>query len=260
MIQAILEAIGVYSIYRSWLKKTIDGGEKPKHIGVIMDGNRRWARERDMIPWEGHWEGADKVEEFLDWCLELGIKTITLYSFSTENFKRDQQEIEELFKLFENVLEKVLNSDTIHKNRVRIRAIGRLETLPDSMQELIQRVEDATKEYDSYYLNIAIAYGGRAEIVDAVRIISEKVKLGQLKPDEIDEQVIEANLYTSHLPYPDPDIIIRTSGESRLSNFLVWQSAYSELFLVDVFWPSFRKIDLMRAIRGYQMRQRRYGR
>jgi tritrans,polycis-undecaprenyl-diphosphate synthase [geranylgeranyl-diphosphate specific] len=260
MIQAILEAIGVYSIYRSWLKQTIDGGEKPKHIGVIMDGNRRWAREHDMIPWKGHWEGADKVEEFLEWCLELGIKTITLYSFSTENFNRDQQEIEEIFKLFENVLEKVLNSDTIHENRVRIRAIGRLETLPDTMQELIQRVEDATKEYDSYYLNIAIAYGGRAEIVDAVRIISEKVKLGQLEPDEIDEQVIEANLYTSHLPYPDPDIIIRTSGESRLSNFLVWQSAYSELFLVDVFWPSFRKIDLMRAIRGYQMRQRRYGR
>ena len=260
MIQAILEAIGVYSIYHSWLKKTIADGEKPKHIGVIMDGNRRWAREREMIPWEGHWEGADKVEEFLDWCLELGIKTITLFSFSTENFNRDQQEIEELFKLFENVLEKVLNSDTIHENRVRIRAIGRLETLPDTMQELIQRVEDATKEYDGYYLNVAIAYGGRAEIVDAVRVISEKVKLGQLEPDEIDEQVIEANLYTSHLPYPDPDIIIRTSGESRLSNFLVWQSAYSELFLVDVFWPSFRKIDLMRAIRGYQMRQRRYGR
>ena len=260
MIREFLEAIGVYSIYRSWLKNTIDSGEKPNHIGVIMDGNRRWAQERDLIPWEGHWEGADKVEEFLDWCLELDIKTITLYSFSTENFNRDQQEIEELFKLFENVLEKVLKSDRIHNNRVRIRAIGRIETLPPTMQELIHRVEDATKEYDSYYLNIAIAYGGRAEIVDAVRIISEKVKLGQLEPTDIDEQVIETNLYTSHLPHPDPDIIIRTSGESRLSNFLVWQSAYSELFMVDVFWPSFRKIDLMRAIRGYQMRHRRFGR
>ena len=260
MIREFLEAIGVYSVYQSWLKKTIDSGEKPNHVGVIMDGNRRWAKERDMIPWEGHWEGADKVEEFLDWCLELGIKTITLYSFSTENFNRDQQEIEELFKLFENVLEKVLKSDRIHNNRVRIRAIGRIETLPPVLQDLIYHVEEATKEYDNYYLNIAIAYGGRAEIVDAVRVISEKVKSGQLEPNEIDEQVIEANLYTSHLPYPDPDIIIRTSGESRLSNFLVWQSAYSELFLVDVFWPSFRKIDLMRAIRGYQMRQRRYGR
>ena len=257
MIWEFLEAIGIYSIYRSWLKKTIDDGDKPNHIGVIMDGNRRWARERDMIPWEGHWEGADKVEEFLEWCLELDIKTITLYSFSTENFNRDQQE---LFKLFENVLEKVLNSDTIHDNRVRIRAICRIETLPETMQELIQRVEDSTKDYDGYYLNIAIAYGGRAEIVDAVRLISEKVKLGELEPNDVDERVIEANLYTANLPYPDPDIIIRTSGESRLSNFLVWQSAYSELFLVDVFWPSFRKIDLMRAIRGYQMRQRRFGR
>jgi len=224
-----------------------------------MDGNRRWARARDLVPWEGHWEGADKVENFLDWCLDLDIKTITLYSFSTENFKRDEKEVTELFKLFERMLERVIKSDRIHKNRVCIRAIGRIETLPEKLQELIQRVEESTQGYDDYYLNIAIAYGGRAEIVDAVQVIAEKVKMGQLEPSDINEQVIEANLYTSHLPYPDPDIIIRTSGESRLSNFLVWQSAYSELFLVDVYWPNFRKIDLMRAIRGYQMRQRRFG-
>ncbi|MFW6109515.1 MAG: polyprenyl diphosphate synthase [archaeon] len=228
-------------------------------MGVIMDGNRRWARARDLVPWEGHWEGADKVENFLDWCLDLNIKTITLYSFSTENFKRDEREVTELFKLFESMLERVIKSDRIHKNRVCIRAIGRIETLPEKLQELIQRVEESTQGYDDYYLNIAIAYGGRAEIVDAVHVIAEKVKMGQLEPSDINEQVIEANLYTSHLPYPDPDIIIRTSGESRLSNFLVWQSAYSELFLVDVYWPNFRKIDLMRAIRGYQMRQRRFG-
>ena len=224
-----------------------------------MDGNRRWAKERDMIPWEGHWEGADKVEEFLDWCLELGVKTITLYSFSTENFSRDAEEINELFKLFETMLERVIKSDIIHKNEVKIRAIGRIGTLPARLQELIKRVEESTENYDKFYLNIAIAYGGRAEIVDAVRNIAEKVKLREIEPNAIDEQVIEANLYTAHLPYPDPDIIIRTSGESRLSNFLVWQSAYSELFLIDVYWPSFRKIDLMRAIRGYQMRQRRFG-
>ncbi len=224
-----------------------------------MDGNRRWARARDLVPWEGHWEGADKVENFLDWCLDLDIKTITLYSFSTENFKRDEKEVTELFKLFESMLERVIKSDRIHKNRVCIRAIGRIETLPEKLQELIQKVEESTQGYDDYYLNIAIAYGGRAEIVDAVQVIAEKVKMGQLEPSDINEQVIEANLYTSHLPYPDPDIIIRTSGESRLSNFLVWQSAYSELFLVDVYWPNFRKIDLMRAIRGYQMRQRRFG-
>ena len=224
-----------------------------------MDGNRRWAKERDMIPWEGHWEGADKVEEFLDWCLELGVKTITLYSFSTENFSRDAEEINELFKLFETMLERVIKSDIIHKNEVKIRAIGRIGTLPARLQELIKRVEESTENYDKFFLNIAIAYGGRAEIVDAVRNIAEKVKLREIEPNAIDEQVIEANLYTAHLPYPDPDIIIRTSGESRLSNFLVWQSAYSELFLIDVYWPSFRKIDLMRAIRGYQMRQRRFG-
>ncbi|MBE0633218.1 di-trans,poly-cis-decaprenylcistransferase, partial [Candidatus Bathyarchaeota archaeon] len=176
-----------------------------------------------------------------------------------ENFKRDPEEVAELFKLFENTLDRIIKSDLIHKNQVRIRAIGRIETLPESLQELIKRVEDSTKDYDRFYLNIAIAYGGRAEIVDAVRVIAEKVKMGEIESKDIDEQVIEANLYTAHLPYPDPDIIIRTSGESRLSNFLIWQSAYSELFLVDVYWPSFRKIDLMRAIRGYQLRHRRFG-
>lgn len=131
--------------------------------------------------------------------------------------------------------------------------------MPEHLQVLIAKVEEATADYDSFYLNIAIAYGGRAEIIDATRLIAKKVKAGEMNPDDIDEKVIEAHLYTSHLPNPDPDVIIRTSGEARLSNFLVWQSAYSELFLVDVFWPSFRKIDLMRAIRGFQLRQRRFG-
>lgn len=259
MFGEFLESIGVYSLYEKWLKNTINQEEIPNHIGVILDGNRRWARARDMVPWEGHWAGADTVEKFLDWCLELGINTITLYSFSTENFKREKEEVEELFKLFDETLEKVLKSDRIHENKVRIRAIGRIKTLPGNLQERIHMVEEDTKEYDQLYLNIALAYGGRAEIVDAARVIGEQIKLGKINPEEIDEKVIEANLYTSHLPYPEPDIIIRTSGESRLSNFLIWQSAYSELFFVDVYWPSFRKIDLMRAIRGYQMRQKRFG-
>jgi tritrans,polycis-undecaprenyl-diphosphate synthase [geranylgeranyl-diphosphate specific] len=259
MIKEFLEVIGAYSIYNRWLRETLDRGEKPKHIGVIMDGNRRWAKQRDMIPWEGHWEGADKTKLFLDWCLDLNIKTITLYSFSTENFKREEKEVLELFKLFEETLERVLNSDRIHEKRVRIRAIGRIETLPDSLQKLINRVEESTKDYNRYYLNVAIAYGGRAEIVDAMRVIAEKVKNGIIEPEDITENLVEENLYTSHLPYPDPDVIIRTSGESRLSNFLVWQSAYSEFFLVDVYWPNFRKLDLMRAIREFQMRKRRFG-
>ena len=231
----------------------------PKHLGVILDGNRRWARNRKMTTLEGHWEGADTVEKFLYWCLELGINTITLYSFSTENFKRDKEEVENLFKLFDEVLDKVIRSDLIHKNQVRVRAIGRIDTLPQTLQTGIKKVEKATQDYDRFYLNIALAYGGRAEIVDAMQSIGEKIRQGEITPDMIDEALIEANLYTAYLPQPNPDMIIRTSGESRLSNFLVWQSAYSELFILDVYWPSFRKIDLMRAIREYQMRQRRYG-
>ena len=259
MIREFLEFIGVYSIYHRWLKETIKHGDVPKHIGVITDGNRRWAKERFMEGWEGHWEGAKTLESFLDWCIELGVETVTIYSFSTENFNRSPEELDELFKVFQDNLEKLLNTPRIHNKQVRVSALGRVETLPENLQELIQKVETATADYDGFYLNIAIAYGGRAEIVDATRLIASKVMKGVIQPEDIDEQVLEAHLYTSHLPNPDPDIIIRTSGESRLSNFLVWQSAYSELFLLDVYWPSFRKIDLMRAIRGYQMRQRRFG-
>jgi len=259
VIRELLEAIGVYTIYQRWLQETIDHGEKPKHIGVITDGNRRWARMHKMESWEGHWEGADTLENFLDWCLELKIKTITIYSLSTENFNRDPKEIDELFNVFRTYIEKVLKSERIHQNRIKVKALGRLEKLPEDIQIKIKELEESTKDYDDYYLNVAIAYGGRAEIVDAVRKVADKVKKGVIQPEEIDEKVIEANLYTAHLPYPEPDLIIRTSGESRLSNFLVWQSVYSELFLVDVYWPSIRKIDLMRAIRSYQMRHRRYG-
>lgn len=260
MLYEFLSVIGVYGLYERWLMKQIDSGEKPSHVGVIMDGNRRWALSHNMIPWEGHWEGADKVKEFLDWCVELDINTVTLYSFSTENFNREDMEVQELMRLFESTLDEVIKSSHIHENHVKVMAIGRINTLPQRLQKLIHEVEEATKDYDRYYLNIAIAYGGRAEIVDAMRKIASKVKSGEMEPETINEEVIEANLYTSHLPQPDPDLIIRTSGESRLSNFLVWQAAYSELFLLDVYWPAFRKIDLMRAIRSYQLRQRRFGR
>ena len=259
MIREFLEFIGVYSVYHKWLQQPIKQGDVPKHIGVIPDGNRRWAKERLMEGWEGHWEGARTLESFLDWCIELGVKTVTIYSFSTENFNRSPEELDELFKVFKDNLEKVLETPRIHNKKVRVSALGRVENLPENLQELIRKVEETTADYDRFYLNIAIAYGGRAEIVDATKLIAKKIKDGILSPEEIDERVLEAHLYTSHLPDPDPDIIIRTSGESRLSNFLVWQSAYSELFLLDVYWPSFRKIDLMRAIRGYQMRQRRFG-
>jgi len=259
MLRRLLSALGVYKIYRRWLRMQIDSKAKPEHIGVILDGNRRWASARHMIPWEGHREGAEKVKQFLEWCIDLGIKTVTLYGFSTENFQRSKREVEELMKLYEENLREVLRSDVIHKNRVCIKAIGRINLLPERIQQLIREVEEATKDYDRFYLNVALAYGGRAEIVDAAREIALKVKGGELSPEEIDEAVFEKHLYTSHLPQQDPDLIIRTSGESRLSGFLLWQSAYSELFFVDVYWPEFREIDLERAIRSFQQRQRRFG-
>jgi tritrans,polycis-undecaprenyl-diphosphate synthase [geranylgeranyl-diphosphate specific] len=259
MLRSLLSTFGVYKIYRHWLRMQIDSRRIPEHIGIILDGNRRWASARDMIPWEGHREGAEKVKMFLEWCLDLGIKTITLYGFSTENFNRSEKEVEELMKLYEENLVDVLKSDVIHKNQVRISAIGRINLLPESLRKLISEVEVSTKDYDHFYLNVALAYGGRAEIVDATREIAIKVKNGELTPEDINEELFEGHLYTSYLPQQDPDLIIRTSGESRLSNFLIWQSAYSEFFLVDVYWPDFREIDLERAIRSYQSRYRRHG-
>ena len=236
------------------------GRAVPEHIGVILDGNRRWASSRGLEPWEGHREGAKKVEDFLGWCLEFdGIRAITLYVLSTENFKRPREELEKLLEITKEYFERAASDERIHKHRVRIKAIGRLDMLPEDVREAIRKAEEATKDYGDRYLNIAIAYGGRAEIVDAVRKAVRDVLDGRLSPDQLDERAIEERLYTSYLPNPYPDLIIRTSGEERLSNFLLWQSAYSELCFMDVYWPSFRKIDLLRAIRLYQQRSRRFG-
>ncbi|MCW3992549.1 MAG: polyprenyl diphosphate synthase [Candidatus Bathyarchaeota archaeon] len=259
MLQSLLSAIGVYKVYRRWLQMQIESEEKPEHIGIILDGNRRWAFARDMIPWHGHREGAEKVKKFLDWCIDLGIKTVTLYAFSTENFQRQRKEVDEIMKLTEEHLEEILGSEVIHESRVCVRAIGRINQLPRRVQQLIHKVEESTMDYDQFYLNLALAYGGRAEIVDAAKKIVSKVQRGEMRPDDIDEGVFEEHLYTSYLPKQDPDLIIRTSGEARLSGFLLWQSAYSELFFVDVYWPEFREIDLLRAIRSFQQRHRRYG-
>lgn len=259
MLRGLLSAIGVYKVYLRWLRMQIESRDKPKHIGVILDGNRRWAFARDMIPWEGHREGADKIKNFLDWCVDLGIETVTFYAFSTENFQRPKKEVDEIMKLAEENLKEIIRSDVIHNNRVCVKAIGRINLLPKRIQELIHEVEETTKDYDQFYLNIAIAYGGRAEIVDAAKKIGSKVERGEMRPEDLDEAVFEKHLYTSYLPQQDPDLIIRTSGEARLSGFLLWQSAYSELFFVDVYWPEFREIDLLRAIRSFQQRHRRFG-
>ena len=231
----------------------------PNHIAIILDGNRRWARRNLSLSKEGHFKGADAVENLLDWCEEFDIKIITLYVLSAENLSRKDLELEYLFEIIRIRLEKLFNDPRIHKNQMRVKAIGRVELLPDSIKNVLKRLDDATKNYERHFLNIAIAYGGQDELIDAIKKIVGKIKDGVLKIDDINKKEIEANLYTSHLPQSSPDMILRTSGEKRLSGFLLWQSAYSELIFMDVFWPGFRKIDLMRAIRTFQKRKRRIG-
>jgi tritrans,polycis-undecaprenyl-diphosphate synthase [geranylgeranyl-diphosphate specific] len=207
----------------------------------------------------GHWRGADAVENLLDWCEQLDIKIITLYALSAENLDREDEELEQLYELIRLRLEKLYKDPRIHRNKMRVKGIGRIELLPESIKDVLQRLDDATKGYDSHFLNIALAYGGQFELVDAVKKIGEKIKDGTLDVCDIDKKEIESNLYTSYLPQSSPDMILRTSGEKRLSGFLMWQSVYSELVFMDIFWPEFRKIDLMRAIRTYQERKRRIG-
>ncbi len=260
MLRKLLEILGAYKLYEYWLWRQVKDGRMPSHVALILDGNRRWARKRGAPPWIGHKEGAKKVEEVLKWCLDLGIKTITLYTFSMENFNRSEEEVHELMKIFEQYLNKLRDSEIIYANEVHVKAIGRTYLLPRNIQELLREIEEQTNRFQKYFLNIAIAYGGRAEITDAVKRIAEDVKKGRLEVSEINERLIEKYLYTAHLPNPDPDLIIRTSGEERLSGFLLWQSAYSELCFLEVYWPDFRRIDLLRAIRTYQKRERRFGR
>jgi len=246
--------------YEWVLWNQIREGKIPSHIGVILDGNRRWAQARGLPSLEGHDAGARKVEEMLNWCREIGgIKTVTIYALSTENLSRDKEELHEILALLKKYLKALIENKRIRDDRVRVKVIGRTDLLPADLQDQIKQLDEMTKDYNSRYLNLAIAYGGRMEIMDAVKQIATKVERGELSSLMLDEKIIETHLYTSHLPNPHPDLIIRTSGEERLSNFLLWQSAYSEFYFLDVYWPSFRKIDLMRAIRGYQQRQRRFG-
>jgi len=259
MIKTFLSVIGAYKLYEKWLWHQVKNGGEMEHIAIVLDGNRRWASERSLDLWFGHEKGAEKVEHLLDWCLKLNVKSITLYAFSTENFRRSKNEVEEIMKIAGEKFLKILTDERIHKEKVRVKVIGRTNLLPEDLQQLIMTVEKATENYDEHFLNIAFAYGGRAEIVDAAKKIAEKVQEGELNPEKVDEQIFEQYLYTSHMPKQEPDLIIRTSGEERLSGFLLWQSAYSELCFLDVYWPDFRLIDLLRAVRTFQKRHRRFG-
>lgn len=259
VLQRFLRVIGAYKIYEKWLWFQTKNGVKPEHIAIILDGNRRWASEQEINPWLGHRQGAETVEQLLDWLQMLNVKFVTLYTFSTENFNREIREVEQIMRIAEEKFRKLLTDERIHRSKVHVKVIGRVNLLPDGLQKLISDVEKATADYSSQFLNFAFAYGGRAEIVDAAKTIAQKVKDGELKIEDVDEGMFEQYLYTSHMPKQDPDMIIRTSGEERLSGFLLWQSAYSELVFLDVYWPDFRLIDLLRAIRTYQNRKRRFG-
>lgn len=247
----------IYSIYEKRLWKEVKKGNMPHHIGVILDGNRRFAKKKGLDVKEGHVFGAEKVEEMLKWCWKLGIKIVTVYVFSTENFNRAPDEVKRLMELFVESLLKLKNEPLIKRNRVKVKIIGRHKDFSEHIKNLINEIEENTKDYEKFQLNVALGYGGRAEIVDAVKKIAGKIQRNEMKIEDISEKTIGENLYTRGIK--DPDLIIRTSGEERLSGFLLWQSAYSELYFTDIYWPAFRKIDLWRAVRTFQQRQRRFG-
>ena len=248
-----------YRFYERKLESQIRKDPLPNHVAIILDGNRRWAKYHFLASKGAHKMGADKAEQLLTWIYDLKIKITTLYVLSIENLERDKKELEDIYNLLGIKLEKLYNDSRIHEREMKIKAIGNIDALPQSIKDILFKLERETNHYDLTFLNIAIAYGGQQELVDAIRKIAHDVEKRELKISEITEQSIDSYLYTSHLPQPEPDLILRTSGEKRLSGFLLWQSAYSELVFMDVFWPEFRKIDLMRAIRTFQRRRRRYG-
>ena len=255
----LLRYVGVYRFYENYLKNQISKSNPPVHIALILDGNRRWAKSKFIPEWMGHFAGANIVDDLLDWCVELDVKIITLYALSAENLTRPQPEVDRLFEIISSKLSELLDEPKIDNYRVHVKGLGDLSLLPTEIQEKIQKIETKTQDYDGLFFNLALAYGGRSEILEAVKNVATEVIDGSIEIDNITNEMVENHLSTSHLSSPEPDLVIRTSGEERLSGFLLWQSAYSELVFLDVYWPDFRKIDLMRAIRTYQNRNRRYG-
>ncbi|MCD6147963.1 di-trans,poly-cis-decaprenylcistransferase [bacterium] len=221
----------------------------PKHLGIILDGNRRWAKEKGLAVWEGHRRGVETTKKAINWAQKKGIKTLTLFVFSTENWKRKKKEIDFLMKLAGSAINNSLKE--IDKNRIRVRIIGEKTKLPKSLREQIAYIQELTKKNKAMVLNLALSYGGRAEIVEAVKNLIKK----KVPPEKIDEKAINENLWTS-----DVDLIIRTGKEQRLSNFLLWQSAYSELYFCKKYWPEINEKDLDNALLAFSRRKRRYGR
>jgi short-chain Z-isoprenyl diphosphate synthase len=253
----------LYWLYESRLVRQIRMRPVPRHVGIILDGNRRYARKHGLSdPRAAYDLGAEKLDDVLGWCSDLTIPAVTLWVCSIDNLKRPQTEVAGILAAVEAKISALAKDPAIHRRRVRVKAVGRLDLLPPSTVAVLRKAEQATADHDALTLTIAIAYGGREEIADAVRdFVHDKVRQGA-DLDAIVEQMtpsaIDSHLYTVGLP--DPDLIIRTSGEIRLSGFLLWQSAHSEFYFSDVDWPEFRRVDFLRAIRSFQQRSRRFGR
>jgi len=236
--------------------KILSGGDIPKHIAIIMDGNGRWATSHSLPRLAGHREGINSVREIVRICGEIGIEYLTLYTFSSENWNRPVKEVSSIMKLLFSTIKKEVQN--LHKNNVRLLAIGKLDDLPQKSYLEIMEGINKTKDNTGLNLILALSYGSRQELLRAVRRIVDRSKIDKIKIDEINEDMISKELYTSEIP--DPDLLIRTGGENRISNFLLWQSAYTEFYMVDVFWPDFREKELINSIEDYQARQRRFGR
>ena len=234
----------------------LDPSKLPRHVAVIMDGNGRWAKKRLLNRIKGHEKGTEAVRTIVRTCRELGISILTLYAFSTENWQRSKSEIVALMTLLERFLDS--ERQELMENNIRLNAIGQIERLPNSTRSALKEIMDFTKDNESMTLNLALSYGGRDEILKMVRSIADKIKSGELEPEAITSEHIVEHLYTGQMA--DPDILIRTSGEMRVSNFLLWQIAYSEIFITPTLWPDFTKDEFLKILFDYQNRKRRFGR
>ncbi len=247
----------LYGSYETLLANEIKDKPVPQHVAIIMDGNRRFEKKYGLAQYYGHFKGADTTENVLDWSFDTGIRQLTVYAFSTENFLRPTEEQKRLFELIGIKFDKICDDERTHKRRMRVRVLGNIELLPHSLISSAKHAEEITKNYDGVYLNVALAYGGRQELVDAARAMAMKVRDGKLPLKDIDEDTISKNLYPLSGSIPYVDLIIRTGGDERISNFLPWQANGNECaaYFCAPYWPEFRKIDFLRAIRTYQTRE-----
>lgn len=245
-----------YQVYERRLLASLSGAPTPHHVGVILDGNRRWARALGTSERSGHQAGADKIVELLGWCEEAGVELVTLWLLSTDNLTRPSNELETLLRIIETVVQ-----DLASQGRWRIHPVGALDLLPEETAHVLKEAAAATQSVDGLMVNVAVGYGGRREIADAVRsLLSEHAERGTSLDDliqDLDVDHIAEHLYTKG--QPDPDLVIRTSGEQRLSGFMLWQSAHSEYYFCEAYWPDFRRVDFLRALRSYAQRHRRFG-